>query len=66
MAETTRAAEMDNRGVVGSAVMRRRLSAEAKQEIVAQCSEGVAQLEIAMRYCVTESCVSKIMRKSRI
>ena len=42
---------------------RRRLSSEAKYEIAAQCADGARQVKVARMYGVTESCVSKIVRK---
>ena len=38
---------------------RRRLSTEAKQEIIEQCRGGDTQVEVAKRYRVTKSCVSR-------
>jgi len=43
----------------------RRISEEAKKEIVERCEEGRAQREVAKMYAVSESCVSKILSKSR-
>jgi len=65
MAAITRAAAAGIIDAVGLGVKRRRLSVEAKQELVARCSEGVPQKEVAALYHVTESCVSKIIKKTQ-
>ena len=46
-------------------IVRHRLSPEAKQEIAARCAAEEKQVDAARLYGVTESCVSKIIRKSR-
>ena len=54
----------DNHGSQPQA-KRRRLSAEARREIIAQCAAGDSQVEVASRYKVTKSCVSKIVGKRK-